>query len=248
VLTVGVDLAAESEGTAIACLEWSPGHARLRGLLLGAEDRQILEVVKRADKAGIDCPLGWPAPFIEFVSAHQHGNVAVPAELAGRDWRRRLAYRCTDVAVHELTGRWPLSVAADRIGHTAMRAAGLLARLAADGQPVDRAGAGVVVEVYPAASLQRWGLPSRGYKRKANLGVLNDLVDRLTKAAPWLDLDAAKALYRSSDHAIDAIVAALTARAAAQGLVTMPTAEQLEPARIEGWIAVPKSSISSLNG
>jgi hypothetical protein len=30
---------------------------------------------------------------------------------------------------------------------------GLLARLAAAGQPVDRSGTGVVVEVYPAAAL-----------------------------------------------------------------------------------------------
>jgi hypothetical protein len=36
----------------------------------------------------------------------------------------------------------------DRSRHTAMRAAGLLARLAADGHPVDRTGTGVIVEVY----------------------------------------------------------------------------------------------------
>jgi predicted nuclease with RNAse H fold len=246
-LTVGVDLAAEPEGTAIARLEWSHGRAGLRDLVLGANDQQIVDAIKRADKAGIDCPLGWPRSFVEFVSTHQHGNVTVPVHLAGRDWRRHLAYRLTDLAVHESTRRWPLSVAADRIGHTAMRAAGLLARLAADGEPVDRTGAGVVVEVYPAASLRRWGLPSTRYKRKANLAGLAELVDQLKKAADWLDLGAREALCRASDHAIDAVVAALTARAAIQGLVTVPAADQLDTARSEGWIAIPTSPISSLN-
>jgi predicted nuclease with RNAse H fold len=247
-LTVGVDLAAEPETTAIACLDWSRGRASLRDLVLGAGDDQIVEAIKQADKAGIDCPLGWPAPFVEFVSAHQHGNVNVPPGLPGRDWRRRLAYRLTDLAAHEVTGRWPLSVAADRIGRTAMRAAGLLARLAADGDPVDRTGTGVVVEVYPAASLRQWGLPSVGYKGKANLAVLGDVVDQLRTAADWLDLDPGEALCRSSDHTVDAIIAALTARAAAQGLVTVPGADQLDTARSEGWIAIPTSPISSLNG
>ncbi len=45
-----------------------------------------------------------------------------------------------------------------------MRAAVLLAELAAQGRPVDRAGSGVVVEVNPAASLHRWGLPHQQYK------------------------------------------------------------------------------------
>jgi hypothetical protein len=102
-------------------------------------------------------------------------------------------------------------------------------------------------EVYPAASLQQWRLPSTRYKRKANLAGLADLVDQLKKAADWLDLDAREALCRASDHAIDAIVAALTARAAAQGLVTVPAADQLDTARSEGWIAIPTSPISSLN-
>jgi len=246
-LTVGVDLAAEPKGTAIACLEWSEGRASLRDLALGADDQQIVDAIRRADKAGIDCPLGWPRSFVEFVSTHQHGNVTVPVHLAGRDWRRRLAYRLTDLAVHELTGRWPLSVVADRIGHTAMRAAGLLARLAADGDPVDRTGTGVVVEVYPAASLRQWGLPSTRYKRKANLAGLADLVDQLKTAADWLDLDAGEALCRASDHAIDAVLAALTARAATRALVTVPAADQLDTARSEGWIAIPTSPISSLN-
>ncbi|MEO6713138.1 MAG: DUF429 domain-containing protein [Mycobacteriales bacterium] len=84
--------------------------------------------------------------------------------IAGDRWRAFLANRETDRAVHQAVGLWPLSVAADRIGLAAMRAAGLLADLADAGRAVDRAGTGVVVEVYPAASLKVWGLPHKGYK------------------------------------------------------------------------------------
>jgi len=245
-LTVGVDLAAEPAGTAIAYLEWSPGRASLRDLVIGATDKMIVEAVGQADKAGIDCPLGWPVPFVEFVTAHQNGTVSVPPDLAGRDWRRALAYRLTDLAVHQTTGQRPLSVAADRIGHTAMRAAGLLARLATKGHPVDRTGTGVVVEVYPAASLRCWQLPHQGYKNPKHIAVLGELVNRLSKAAPWLDLAAGQTHCRSSDHALDAIIAALTARAAAQGLVTAPAGDQLQTARREGWIAIPTSPIKDL--
>jgi hypothetical protein len=52
----------------------------------------------------------------------------------------------------------------DRIAALTMRAAGLLSVLAQQGQPVDRAGQGRVIEVYPAAALPRWHLPHNKYK------------------------------------------------------------------------------------
>jgi len=239
VLTVGVDLAAEPAGTAVATIEWSPGAAALREVVVGADDEVLLDRIGRAAKAGIDCPLGWPAAFVEFVRAHHDGHVTVPAGVAGLVWRRRLAYRVTDEVVRTATGRLPLSVAADRIGHTAMRAAGLLSALARAGRPVDRAGTGVVVEVYPAASLRIWGLPGNRYKGTANLARLADLVDGLAERAGWLDLGPYEALCRRSDHAVDAVVAAIAARCAAIGAATEPAADQRRAANTEGWIALP---------
>jgi predicted nuclease with RNAse H fold len=246
VLTVGVDLAAEPAGTALARIEWSAVGAQVRDARVGVDDDAILAAIEQADKVGIDCPLGWPAAFVEFVSAHHTDHVTSPSDVAGKDWRRSLAYRRTDEAVRQAIGRWPLSVAADRIGYTAMRAAALLASLDRDGRPVDRGGAGVVVEVYPAASLYTWGLPHRGYKGNQNLPQLADLVDRITHAADWLDFGTHETLCRVSDHAIDAVIAALTARAAALGLTTQPGPDQLDVARAEGWIALPTSSLTEL--
>ncbi|MCO6009799.1 DUF429 domain-containing protein [Actinoallomurus purpureus] len=245
-LTVGVDLAAEAGNTALAWLDWDSGGCSVRGIDRACEDGMLVDALMAADKAGIDCPLGWPVPFVEFVAAHRSGHVDVPAGTRGRDWRRNLALRLTDRVVHERTGLTPLSVSADRIGHTAMRCAALLSHLARAGRPVDRCGTGVVVEVYPAASLRSWGLPHRGYKRPEDAAALGRLVDALRAAAPWLDLGPHESLCRRSHDATDAVVAALTARAAFRGLATTPEAHQIEAARSEGWIALPTSPLTDL--
>ena len=131
-------------------------------------------------------------------------------------------------------------------GLAGLRCAGLLARLAAAGAPVDRSGAGVVVEVYPAAALKHWGLTYRSYKGTANRTVRHQLVDTLTAAAPWLEFGDHGQVCRRSDHALDAVIAALNARAAALGLTTTPAAEQLSAARTEGWIALPTGNLADL--
>lgn len=245
--TVGVDLAADPAATALARIDWVPGRAFVRQLVVGVDDDAIVAAMRQSiDKVGIDCPLGWPTAFVEFVSAHHAGLLTAPAEVAERAGRRRLAYRVTDEVTHQVVGRWPLSVSADRIGHAAMRAAGLLARLARDGHPVDRSGDGVVVEVYPAAALMLWGLPHRRYKGRANLPRLAELVDRLLAEADRLHLGDFQALCRTSDHAVDAVIAALTARAAGCGLVRRPAPDQLGAASTEGWIALPTSPLRDL--
>src|SRR6266700_3428480 len=222
-LTVGVDLAAEPERSAVAWIEWALGRAVIRDVIWGADDGLILDAIAQADKAAIDCPLGWPDAFVAFVAAHQAGQVIAPEGVAGRDWRRSLAMRVTDLAVAKEAKLTPLSVSADRIGHV-----------------VDRSGSGVVVEVYPAASLKIWGLPYRGYKRPGGTQDLGRLVDRLLVAAPWLEFGEPEMLCRRSHDATDAVVAALTARAASQNLTLRPrTQEEVSAASTEGWIAIP---------
>lgn len=245
-LTVGVDLAAEPINTAVAWLEWESGSCAVRRLEIGADDALVIDAITTADKAGIDCPLGWPMPFVEFVTAHQAGHVDIPTDLTGRAWRRNLALRLTDQDVHARIGLRPLSVSTDRIGHAAMRCAALMAGLAHAGRPVDRAGRGAVVEVYPAASLIQWELRHQGYKRRAGLMALGHLVDELQVKAPWLDLGPHESACRHHHDAIDAVIAALTARAAAQGLTTTPDNDQTNTAAAEGWIALPTRPLRDL--
>ncbi|CAN5885531.1 DUF429 domain-containing protein [soil metagenome] len=246
-ITAGVDLATEPVATALAVIEWSTHGATLVSLDLGVDDAWILHTAASVDKLGIDCPLGWPDDFVRFVTAHHSGHVTAPQDIAGLAWRRQLAYRETDRTVHQRTGLTPLSVAADRIGLTAMRAAGLLARLAEQGRPVDRTGLGILVEVYPAASLKCWRLTSRGYKGTKNRDQLAALVAATRRAAPWLHLGEHTALCAASDDAFDAVIAALTGRAAALSQVTPPADQPTTAiAQKEGWIALPNESLGSL--
>ena len=210
----------------MAVLRWSVTGAAVQSLVLDVDDAAITNAATHADKLGIDCPLGWPDDFLLFLQEHHAGQVVAPQEVAGRDWRRKLAYRATDRAVRERTGLTPLSVAADRIGLTAMRAAGILSRLAAEGRPVDRAGNGIVVEVYPAASLRCWGLPFRAYKGGNRRAAREALIGALLKRTPWLDLGAYVDLCADSDDALDAVIAALTSRAAALSNTSTPDEAQ----------------------
>lgn len=243
--TVGVDLAADPARTAVAWIDWSSDGARVVRVETHAEDDLIVEAVLGADKAGIDCPLGWPDAFVDFVTAHRTGHVRPGT--SGRAWRRDLTLRVTDKVTHELTGLTPLSVSADRIAHPAMRCAALQAELALRGHAVDRTGAGTVVEVYPAASLYRWGLAHRGYKRAANRTELARLAGELQAAAPWLDLAAFTPLSSSSDDAFDAVIAALTARAAHLGKTTQAPPEHRKAASTEGWITLPTTPLHTLH-
>lgn len=245
-LTAGVDLAAEPKKTAVAQLEWSAAGAWIVDVRVGADDEDVLALVHASVKTGIDAPFGWPVPFVAFLAAHEAGNFVAPEDIIGKDWRRTLAFRLTDAVVREVTGRPPLSVSADLISYPAMRCASLLGRLSGDGLPIDRCGSGAVVEVYPAASLTCWGLPSRGYKGLENRAAREVLVDRIGAEAPWLSWGTFEALCRASDDALDAVVAAMTARAVHVGLCAPPTDDQQFRGRTEGWIALPNGPLSAL--
>lgn len=234
-ITLGIDLASQPRGTAACAIEWASGRARVLDVACGQDDAALLERIAAADKVGLDVPFGWPDAFVEAV-AHFH---------AGGGWSAApvtaLRYRETDRVVAARTGRWPLSVSTDLIGVPTFRAARLLARLAEGGQKIDRAGGGKLVETYPAAALRIWGFTSTGYKRREGLSALAALLKALTsRTRGWLALDpAARKLCGSTDHALDALVAALIARAVALDLYERPPAEHAAAAGREGWIALP---------
>lgn len=242
-ITVGVDLAAEAKKTAVARIAWLSGRALVESVQVGQRDGDILTAVDGAEKVGVDCPFGWPEPFIDFVTAHRDRAPLRPADLAGR---RQLAYRLTDQFVIDQGWGRPLSVSADLIGHAAMRAAGLLAAIEAAGYDADRAGDGLVVESYPAAALRQWGMPATQYKGLTGSVRRAEIVDRLRTDFDGLELGDQEELCRRSDDALDAVVCALIARAACIGAVTWPTPEQRVRAQSEGWIVVPTCGLSDL--
>lgn len=233
----------------MAQVSWDADRATLVQMRLGADDDELISAIVGAAKAGIDCPLGWPQSFVAFLAEHERGDIRDVAEPADMAWRRTLAFRRTDMAVHAALGYWPLSVAADKICHPAMSMAVLLSRLSGRlGSAVQRDGSGVLVEVYPAASLATWTLPHRGYRGsgKENHQARAELVALLRGRAPWLDFGPFESVCCSSDDALDAVVAALTARAVALGQTATPAPEYASHARTEGWIALPTAQISDL--
>ncbi|MBX9471084.1 DUF429 domain-containing protein [Microcella sp.] len=265
----GVDLAAEAAGTALAVLSASGGALALESLQLGVDDETIVRATREVELIGIDCALGWPRDFVDFVSRHSGavetaaavGGVqpAGPtAALAGANdpaalpatgdlaWRRRLAYRETDRVVTERTGARPLSVATDRLGMTALRCAVLLQRLAADGRVANRSGAhpSAVVEVYPAMALRVWGLTAAGYKQSTD--ARRALIADLEQSAPWLELGEHRTRMTTSADALDAVLAALVALAHVRGASIPPDPHQRALAEVEGWIAIPTVSLDQL--
>ena len=235
--TVGVDLAAQDTTTGLAVLDWRPGAVQVAALQVGTGNGEIIAAAAGAAVVGIDCPLGWPAGFTDLLVAHRSGTVH-PADGVDSAARRSLAYRRTDFRVHERTGRWPLSVSADLIGYPAMRAAGLLAGWPAAGRPLRRSGVdSCVAEVYPAAALLRWGLPSRGYK--SDPGIRSNLIAALLQQAPRLDLGTWAPLCARSADALDAVLAALVAGAVQLGRTLRPEPADLALAEEEGWIHLP---------
>ena len=102
--SLAIDLAAEPAGTAAFEIGWSEGTAR--GVLHGGEldDRRLLELIGAADKVGIDCPFGWPGPFVEAVVTHGDEAVWPGRGRLGAGFRRSLRYRLTDEVVWRRVG------------------------------------------------------------------------------------------------------------------------------------------------
>jgi predicted nuclease with RNAse H fold len=243
-ITAGIDLAAEPKATALALIEWSNGQAELQGLFLGVDDQQLVKLTKGANKIGIDCAFGWPVEFFEFLTQHMNPNQKPKGIDGAMDWRRTLSHRETDREVRKLTGRWPLSVSTDRLGLTAMRNAGLLARYQEAGVNVDRSGEGEVCEVYPGATLRLWCFDTSGYR--TSIQAREALLEQLKTGAPWLDLAGFEEQMLSSTDCFDAVIAALAARAVALSAYSKPTNQQRAKAKIEGWICLPTADLESL--
>ena len=223
---MGIDLAAAPANTAVAVVDWTT--LVVEPALVGVSDGGLVEAVLRADRVGIDCPIGWPVEFVRAVSAHERREPWPGRDEPDRaDYTRRLRFRRTDLEVQQRTGRWPLSVSTDRLGVTATRCAWLLDRAETLlGEPVDRTGAGRFAEVYPALSRRVWGLSAT-----------RDL-DEVRARLPRLSfVDTAD--YARNEHAFDALIAALVSRAVALGLTHAPKPDDADLAAVEGWIRLP---------
>jgi predicted nuclease with RNAse H fold len=238
-LTAGIDLASQPAKTGAVVIDWSEPAPILVQAMRGVDDAEVAAVCaavkKGGGKVGIDCPLGWPQAFVDFVSAHA-AQRPLPDPLPSS---AELRLRVTDL-VQVAAGRRPLSVSTDKLGSTALRAARILEAVAATHGPdaSDRVGGGLIVEVYPAASRHAWRLSPTQRD-------VEPLIEPLgVQLAPPLVGEL------SNEHVFDALVAALTARAVVLGQTVGPEQHQIRAAQVEGWIHAPTPGhqLSDLQG
>ncbi len=244
-ITLGVDMASQKANTAACRIDWINNKPPEITITEKCDDGMLQSLIKACKAApnikaaiGIDAPFGWPT---EFTKAVQEWRSDVWTD----DLSKVLRLWLTDAAVktHQKSLRpqenasTVLSVSSDRIALPAMRTMALLKWH----QVTDRSGEDDgFYEVYPAGSLQCWGMPSQKYKGKDGGGVRSRIIQHL-QAELWLD-EGSKEQCLKSDHCLDALIASLTARLAALGNTALPTEEQKKAARSEGWIHLPKDS------
>lgn len=252
--TLGIDLSTDPKGTASCKLNWSRRRVRVegvwpsepRGAVVLDELVAAIAELEEGDKAGIDCPFGWPLPFVREVEGWAGGKPWG----AGSE-RERLRYRRTDLHIRA-AGHKPLSVSSDYISSTAMLCARLLSQL----EGVDRTGtSGPAAEVYPAAALRGWGIVSTGYKdkrpahrenaREKRAQILEALEAGLEGRLELDDELRARMLEREHDL-LDALICALVARAVQLGATTPPSDEEAADAAREGWIHLPNCELAEL--
>ena len=246
--TLGIDLAAQPVNTSLCAIDWGPSAPVVSDLRSGLDDEALLEAIADADKVGIDAPFGWPDEFVDAVVAHRDG-ARWPGSGEDQDlYRFQLSFRATDRRLIEGGARRPLSVSTDLIAVVAMRCANLLDRLAAGGEPVDRAGSGKVIEAYPAPALSSWGVSSVGYKSRVGMARIPELLSRVEEALGGIEMTPQERELAGVDHnCFDALIASLVARAAALGLTQGPESERERDRAVrEGWIHVPTNPLSDL--
>ena len=231
-LTFGVDLASQDRRTAGCLVRWHDRPVVVE-VMHPLSDDTIVRWARDPEVGvtAIDAPFGWPRAFVDAVAQYGLGR---PFPDAGTD----LWLRGTDRAVWAAVRRRPLSVSGDRIAYPAVRAARLLSRLG-PGRPAHRNGSDRVIEVYPAAALAAWEIEPGRYKQRDGLEARCALLSALVEALPGLDVGEHYPALVATDHAIDAMIAALVARAYLLGQVCRRTEAQAKDAAVEGWIWLP---------
>lgn len=243
--TWGLDLSTTPANSAAVALRWDGRMASVDAVHEPLDANGIIELITRTgdEPWGVDVPFGWPDAFVALM-ADRHTQSLPQSLLPAKDdwagWRTRtIAQRRTDAFLthHEQVRTRPLPAAFQMLGSTAAMWVLVEADLATRGVEIDRSGlSGRVFETYPRAALAAWGHRQQG---KTDLAALEAHFQ-------FLRVDARGRAALGNDHACDALVCALVARARELGRTLGPPEGDLAAARREGWIHVSVQPPSGL--
>lgn len=234
---IGVDCATDPAKVGLARGVFDDGLTLLE-VRTGGREVELQETLRHWLASGegpvllaFDAPLGWPAPLGPALAGHRAG-APLP------DPPNALFRRETDRFIQRRLGKTPLDVGADRIARTAHAALSLLSWLGSPGTlPLawdpEAFGPVAVLEVYPAATLPRHGLPARSYKRP-DQGAAREVI--LRGLAARMQLPADQEALRTQPDALDAAICLLAAADFLRGEALPPEDRSL--AEREGWIWV----------
>jgi len=238
---IGIDCATEPKKRGVATAYLTNCACEVNLISTGLDNARIADLVSEAEQRygnvllALDAPLGWPSALGESLAKHSAGQaINHPANALFR--------RETDFFIKKNFGKQPLDVGADRIARTALSALILVSEISKRlGRDVplawQRDFSGVsAIEVYPAATLVAYGMPSGGYKKSAERPERQIIIDRLKGS---LTISNAEPLLQSAD-ALDAALCVLSGKDFLEGNSYQP--ENQKSAQKEGWIWVRRSS------
>lgn len=234
---VGIDCATDPKKIGISRAVIVDGMLRLLGARIGDRLPNIVDLVsgwanEQTSLIAIDAPLGWPDQLGAGLHSHQAGQI-----LAGDS--NQLFRRETDRFVKRTTGKQPLDVGADRIARTAHAALSILDGIRkASGQSIPLAWEPGIsqtsaVEVYPAATLLAYGLPTSSYKenKEEHQAKRSEIIEGLSA---HMDLGACRAALQSNADILDSTLCCLSGYDFLMGNCIPP--EDLPLTKKEGWI------------
>ncbi|MEC4015611.1 hypothetical protein [Streptomyces sp. H27-D2] len=98
--TLGIDLAAGPRTTAAAVIVWGGPTSTVHPPQVPCTDEDLLGLLlgpEPGDQAGVDCPFGWPIPFVAAMTAHAHHRPWPGRGETSANHRATLRHRRTDI-------------------------------------------------------------------------------------------------------------------------------------------------------
>ncbi len=238
---IGVDCATDARKVGLAMGVYYNRDISLLETKFGSNGNSIAEIImdwiQLDDKVvlAIDAPLGWPEDLGDSLNHHLAGQTLyIDSNLLFR--------RETDRFIKEKLGKQPLDVGADRIARTAYAALKIIGELqltmknkiemAWNPEKVNTIS---VIEVYPAATLQSYGIRSGRYKEKGQSDAREEILRDLAKVMK-IECDL-QHMIQSAD-VLDSAVCLLAAKDFLDGNVYFPS--DFKKAKKESWIWVKK--------